>query len=62
VCQLQAERHNLPGIALSGRGMQEDIERSLAAGFEAHLIKPVSLQQLEMTIDKLRKKRSAQSS
>jgi response regulator of citrate/malate metabolism len=42
--------------------MQEDIERSLTAGFEVHLIKPVSLQQLEMTIDELRNKRSARSS
>jgi CheY-like chemotaxis protein len=62
VRRLQAGGRNLPGIALSGRGMQEDIERSLAAGFEVHLIKPVSLQQLEMTIDKLRNKQPTPSS
>jgi CheY-like chemotaxis protein len=56
VRQLRAEGHNLPGIALSGRGMQEDIERSLAAGFQVHLTKPVSPQQLQTTIDKLENK------
>ena len=61
VRRLQADGHDLPGIALSGRGMQEDIERSLAAGFQVHLIKPVSLQQLEMTIEKLRNKQLARS-
>jgi HAMP domain-containing protein len=35
-------------------GRQEDIERSRVAGFQAHLIKPVSPQQLEATIDQLR--------
>jgi CheY-like chemotaxis protein len=36
--------------------MQEDIERSLAAGFQVHLTKPVSPQQLQTTIDKLENK------
>jgi CheY-like chemotaxis protein len=40
-------------IALSGYGMQQDIERSRAAGFQVNLIKPVSPQQLQMTIDQL---------
>jgi DNA-binding response OmpR family regulator len=43
--QLRA-RHNLRGIALSGFGMEEDIARSREAGFEAHLVKPVRVQQL----------------
>jgi len=51
--QLQEKWHNLPSIALSGYGMQQDIERSRAAGFQVHLIKPVSPQQLQTTIDQL---------
>jgi HAMP domain-containing protein/signal transduction histidine kinase/CheY-like chemotaxis protein len=54
--QLREKGHNLPGIALSGYGMQQDIERSRAAGFQVHLIKPVSPQQLQTTIDQLMNK------
>jgi CheY-like chemotaxis protein len=54
--QLREKGHDLPGIALSGYGMQQDIERSGAAGFQAHLIKPVLPQQLQTTIDQLLKK------
>jgi PAS domain S-box-containing protein len=38
------------GIALSGFGMEEDIERSREAGFIEHLTKPIDLQRLEATI------------
>ena len=34
------------GIALSGYGMDEDISRSLAAGFEHHITKPVEFAHL----------------
>ena len=40
----------LPGIALSGYGMEDDIRRSLEAGFRRHLTKPVGLQTLETAI------------
>ena len=40
----------LPGIALSGYGMEEDVRESLEAGFRKHLTKPVTLQQLEAAI------------
>jgi HAMP domain-containing protein/signal transduction histidine kinase/CheY-like chemotaxis protein len=59
--QLREKGHNLPSIALSGYGMQQDIERSRAAGFQVHLIKPVSPHQLQTTIDQLYKQ-TAQSS
>jgi CheY-like chemotaxis protein len=39
-----------PAIALTGFGMQQDVERSKVAGFAAHLTKPVNLQKLESTI------------
>lgn len=40
------ERRGLRGVALSGFGMEEDIARSREAGFEAHLVKPVRVQEL----------------
>lgn len=43
-------RSAIRGIALSGWGRSEDIERSLAAGFSEHLIKPVRLDALEQAI------------
>ena len=51
--QLQDKGHTLPSIALSGYGMEQDIARSRAAGFQVHLIKPVSPQHLQTTIDQL---------
>jgi signal transduction histidine kinase/ActR/RegA family two-component response regulator len=38
------------GIAISGFGMYGDVEKSLAAGFAVHLIKPVQFQKLEEAI------------
>jgi CheY-like chemotaxis protein len=43
-------RHGLPGIALSGYGMEEDVRGSLEAGFARHLTKPVEFQTLLGTI------------
>ncbi len=44
------QRHGLNGIALSGYGMERDIRNSLEAGFSAHLVKPVSVSQLEAAL------------
>jgi CheY-like chemotaxis protein len=41
------------GIALSGRGGPDDVDESRAAGFEVHLIKPVSLDKLEAAVARL---------
>jgi signal transduction histidine kinase/CheY-like chemotaxis protein len=38
---------DLPGIALTGYGTEEDVLRSRQAGFNTHLTKPVSVQALE---------------
>jgi signal transduction histidine kinase len=46
------ERNNIPGIALSGFGMQQDIERSKAAGFREHLTKPVNFGLLQAAINR----------
>ena len=40
--QLRQRGHKFPGIALSGYGQGEDIQRSREAGFAAHLTKPAS--------------------
>ena len=44
---------SLPAIALSGYGMEEDIERANAAGFMAHLVKPVALEHLRALLDRV---------
>ncbi|MES1242160.1 MAG: ATP-binding protein [Acidobacteriota bacterium] len=43
-------RYGLRGIALSGYGTEEDVRRSLEAGFSRHLTKPVNFQALEAVI------------
>ena len=40
-------QHNLTGIAITGYGMEEDLERALEAGFAAHVTKPVTVRRLE---------------
>jgi PAS domain S-box-containing protein len=40
----------LPAIAMSGYGSEEDVEQSLAAGYDVHLTKPVDIQRLEEAI------------
>jgi len=39
--------HGLKGIALTGYGMEEDLERYRASGFVAHLTKPVRIEALD---------------
>jgi CheY-like chemotaxis protein len=39
------------GIAISGFGMNGDVEKSLLAGFSEHLVKPVNLEKLEAAIE-----------
>jgi CheY-like chemotaxis protein len=41
---------DLPAIALTGYGMQQDVERAIEAGFAAHMTKPLNLQKLETEI------------
>ncbi|MBI3894982.1 MAG: response regulator [Acidobacteria bacterium] len=42
----------VPAIALSGFGMSKDVEKALKAGYNAHLCKPVELNELVATIQK----------
>jgi PAS domain S-box-containing protein len=48
------EAQGLKGIALSGFGTDEDVAASAAAGFAAHLTKPVDWERLRAEIEKLR--------
>jgi len=43
--------YSIVGIAISGYGMNDDIDRSRQMGFAAHMTKPSSLQQLLRTIE-----------
>lgn len=47
------ETQGLTGIALSGFGSDEDVAASHAAGFAAHLTKPVDWERLRSEIDRL---------
>jgi CheY-like chemotaxis protein len=49
------EHSTVPAIALTGFGMECDVKKSKEAGFRDHLTKPVDLQQLEMSIQKIMK-------
>ncbi|MGN6084912.1 response regulator [Trinickia sp.] len=46
------QHSQVPAIALTGYGSDEDIRRCLAAGFTAHLTKPVNFTQLEVLIQR----------
>lgn len=50
MAELRAIKPGLIGIALSGYGMEEDLARSRAAGFRAHLVKPITIEMLEDAI------------
>lgn len=43
----------IPSIALSGFGMKQDVDASIAAGFCCHLTKPVDWQELKLQIEKI---------
>ncbi|MGA2229775.1 MAG: response regulator [Tepidisphaeraceae bacterium] len=47
------ERAGLRGICMSGHGSEEDVRRSISAGFAAHLIKPIDLPRLESLIEEV---------
>ncbi len=51
-------RQHIPGIALSGFGMEEDLEKSRAVGFIDHLIKPVNVERLQAALNEIASARS----
>lgn len=50
--KLHRER-DFPAIAMSGYGMESDLEQTRLAGFSAHLIKPISAERLKENIARL---------
>jgi PAS domain S-box-containing protein len=52
MAELHAQRPGLPGIAISGYGMEEDVVRSRRAGFAQHLVKPLNIAVLEAAISR----------
>ena len=51
------DRAGLRGICTSGSGSEEDVRRCKAAGFAAHVIKPIDLPRLESLIEQLAESR-----
>jgi PAS domain S-box-containing protein len=47
------DRYGIKGIALSGYGMEQDQRRSREAGFLAHVIKPVDVNQLTAVLQRI---------
>ncbi len=50
--QLRA-MYPLKGIALTGYGMESDIEKTKLAGFQMHLTKPINFGDLQAAIEEL---------
>jgi PAS domain S-box-containing protein len=46
-------RQPLRAVALSGLGMDEDVQRSVDAGFDHHLTKPINFQELQSVLEKI---------
>jgi PAS domain S-box-containing protein len=46
-------RHGLTGIALTGYGMEDDVQRCREAGFTAHLTKPIDFANLDTMIQRV---------
>jgi PAS domain S-box-containing protein len=51
-------RQSIAGIALSGFGMEEDLEKSRAVGFTEHLIKPINVDRLQATLREIARSRA----
>jgi PAS domain S-box-containing protein len=53
IAKLRSRRGAFPAIAVSGYGMEEDLRRTAAAGFSAHLVKPVDFENLRAAMEKV---------
>jgi CheY-like chemotaxis protein len=53
--------HIVPGIAMSGYGMDEDVRRCHEAGFTEHLVKPIEITQLIAAIRRVSAERAWQA-
>jgi PAS domain S-box-containing protein len=57
--RLARDRYALPGVAMSGFGMDGDLRKSAEAGFSAHLIKPIDPRALEAAMREAAGRRNA---
>src|SRR5581483_6603599 len=48
---------NIRGIALSGFGQEDDVQRSRDAGFESHITKPINFHTLKETVSRFSAKK-----
>ena len=48
-----ARHYGIPGVALTGYGMEDDLYRSRDVGFAAHVVKPVDIAQLQSVIERV---------
>lgn len=55
------ERGRIRLVAVTGYGQPSDHERSRAVGFEAHLVKPIALDELARMLDRLRQSSGLES-
>lgn len=53
VMQQLSSRHGLRGIALSGYGTEQDMQRSFEAGFSGHLTKPIAIEALKRLLSEI---------
>jgi CheY-like chemotaxis protein len=51
--RLREADHDVKLVAITGYGHATALTKSQAAGFQAHLVKPITLQQVQATIDQL---------
>jgi DNA-binding response OmpR family regulator len=51
--ELIREAGDLPGIAMSGFGSEDDVRSSESAGFAMHLTKPIDVRKLEEAIQQV---------
>lgn len=59
----EAKLHQvLRGVAISGFGMEEDVRRSMEAGFDRHLTKPVDFGEIEKFLAEVAQQARTQSS
>lgn len=47
---LRAHGHELPAVALTGYGQQEDKDKAMDAGFTSHLTKPIGAAELRLAL------------
>jgi len=47
------DEHRIPGVALTGYGMDDDVQKSIEAGFADHVLKPIDSLQLEAVLSRV---------